>query len=265
MSGIYDDITKTIGNTPLVRLNRVTEGLGATVLVSARAGSFQEAMQLGGVVVVPLLLLVVGQATGLLNFSLGAVLLLGLVLWGIDVLLLALLALTALTIVRLRGLFPLVMLTGIYSFLGAGWMMLLDAPDVAFTEAAVGAGMSTVLVIATLALVGSEAKAPVRRRSVLPVILVVLTGAVLVYGTLDMPPYGSPDNPAHHHVAPRYIEESPHEVGLPNIVNSVLASYRGFDTMGETTVIFTAAVGVLTLLAGRRRRGARVKGEDGAR
>jgi hypothetical protein len=72
---------------------------------------------------------------------------------------------------------------------------------------------------------------------------------VLVYGTLDIPPFGNPDNPAHHHVAPRYVEESEHEIGVPNIVTSVLASYRGYDTMGETTVIFTAAVAVLLLIA----------------
>ena len=74
----------------------------------------------------------------------------------------------------------------------------------------------------------------------------------MVYGTLDMPPFGEPDNPAHQHVAPRYIEKSGEETGVPNIVTSVLASYRGYDTMGETTVIFTAVVGVLLLLATRR-------------
>ncbi len=179
--------------------------------------------------------------------------------------LLAFLAVTALGLLRIRNLFAVAMLAGIYSLLSAGLFVVMDAVDVAFTEAAVGAGMSTVLVIATLALVGSEAKAPARPRSILSIVLVTLTGAVLVYGTLDMPPYGSPDNPAHHHVAPRYIEESPHEVGPPNIVTSVLASYRGYDTMGETAVIFTAAVGVLTLLAGRRRRAPQVEREDGER
>jgi multicomponent Na+:H+ antiporter subunit B len=48
--------------------------------------------------------------------------------------------------------------------------------------------------------------------------------------------------------------DSEGEVGMPNIVTSVLASYRGFDTLGETTVVFTALVGVLILLATRRRR-----------
>ncbi|MEP1644763.1 hydrogenase subunit MbhD domain-containing protein, partial [Rhodopirellula bahusiensis] len=69
---------------------------------------------------------------------------------------LALLALTAVTVARLRQLWAAVMFTGIYSFLSASWMMILDAPDVAFTEAAVGAGISTVLVLSTLALAGGQ-------------------------------------------------------------------------------------------------------------
>jgi multicomponent Na+:H+ antiporter subunit B len=83
----------------------------------------------------------------------------------------------------------------------------------------------------------------------LPLLVVVVTGGVLVYGTSDMPPFGDPTNPIHHHVAPHYLEESEHEIGVPNVVTSVLASYRGYDTMGETTVIFAAVVGVLLLLA----------------
>ena len=72
--------------------------------------------------------------------------------------LLALLACTALTVARTRDLWAAVMLTGIYSFLGASWMLLLDAPDVAFTEAAVGAGISTVLMLATLSLTSRTVK-----------------------------------------------------------------------------------------------------------
>jgi len=84
-----------------------------------------------------------------------------------------------------------------------------------------------------------------------------------VYGTLDMPPYGDPDNPVHHHVAPHYLEESEHEIDIPNVVTSVLASYRGYDTMGETTVIFTAMVGVLLLMGGIPRREASADGAEG--
>ena len=116
-----------------------------------------------------------------------------------------------------------------------------------------GAGISTILLLGTLSLVGHDQKKSTRS-SVVPLLVVLVTGSILVYGTLDMPPYGDPGNPAHHHVAPHYLEESEHEIGIPNVVTSVLASYRGYDTMGETTVIFTAMVGVLLLRGGVRRR-----------
>lgn len=170
----------------------------------------------------------------------------------IDLVLLAMLALTALRVIFVKDLFAVVMLFGIFSFLSALIFINLDAVDVAFTEAAVGAGISTVLMLGTLALTGRKEKES-KHSSILPILVVTVTGAALIYGTLDMPPFGNPGNPIHQHVAPRYIEESPKEVGLPNMVTSVLASYRGFDTLGETVVVFAAAIGVLSLLMGRRK------------
>jgi multicomponent Na+:H+ antiporter subunit B len=78
--------------------------------------------------------------------------------------------------------------------------------------------------------------------------------AALVYGTLDMPYFSDPDAPAHTRVAPHYIQSTRNEIGVPNIVTAVLASYRGYDTLGELTVIFTAGIGVLSLLWYRKRR-----------
>lgn len=171
----------------------------------------------------------------------------------IDFLLLLFLAATAVAIVLLRNLFAVVMLSGIYSLLSAGLFVVLDAVDVAFTEAAVGAGISTVLMLGTLFLTSRQEKPP-ERPAVLPLAVVLLTGAALVYGTFDMPYFGDPSAPIHRHVVPRYLQESGAEVGLPNVVTSVLASYRGYDTLGEVTVIFTAGVGVLLLLAGSHQR-----------
>jgi len=133
----------------------------------------------------------------------------------------------------------------------------LDAVDVAFTEAAVGAGISTVLVLGTLALT-SRFEKPTKRSPALPLFVVFVTGAALIYGTLDMPNFGSPEAPAQTHVAPEYLAESVHEINIPNVVTSILASYRGYDTLGETAVVFTAGIGVLLLISGlsrRRRRG----------
>jgi multicomponent Na+:H+ antiporter subunit B len=183
----------------------------------------------------------------------------------LDFALLAFLATTALAVARTTKLFAGVMLAGIYSLLSAGLFTIMDAVDVAFTEAAVGAGITTVLFLATLAQVGSRVKTPLlrirdisakvpNRRPIFPLVVVLVVGGILVFGTLDMPPYGDPDNPIHQHVAPHYLEESGHEIGVPNVVTSILASYRGFDTFGETTVVFTAAVGVMLLLSAMRRK-----------
>ena len=166
----------------------------------------------------------------------------------VDITLLVLLGITAFSIIRQKNLFAAVMMASIYSLLSAGLFVGMDAVDVAFTEAAVGAGISTILMLGTLALVGHSEHQP-QHRPILPLFVVILTGAVLVYGTLDIPPFGDASNPAHHHVAPHYLEESEHEIGVDNVVTSVLASYRGYDTMGETTVIFAALVGVLLLLS----------------
>lgn len=172
----------------------------------------------------------------------------------IDVTLLAFLAISAIAILRIRNLFAVIMLFGIYSLLTAGLFVVLDAADVAFTEAAVGAGISTVLMLATLALTKKHEEKLPAHRPWLPLAVVLVTGAALIYGTLDIPSFGDAQAPAHQHVAPRYIEQSANETGVPNMVTAVLASYRGFDTLGEVTVILTAGIGVLLLLGGRLSR-----------
>jgi multicomponent Na+:H+ antiporter subunit B len=155
----------------------------------------------------------------------------------------------ALHIAQLRSLFAAAMLFGIFSLLSAGMLTLMDAVDVAFTEAAVGAGISTVLILGALSLTTKEESRPTHHRWSAKII-VILTGMMLVYGTLDMPSYGDPNAPIHRHVAPHYLEDSVEEIGIPNVVTSVLASYRGYDTFGETTVVLAAAVGAILLLGG---------------
>jgi len=81
-------------------------------------------------------------------------------------------------------------------------------------------------------------------------IFVCLVGGLLIYGTIDMPAWGDPHSPASTYVSPRYITEALAKTDTPNIVSAVLADYRGYDTMGETTVIFTAAAVCALLLRG---------------
>ena len=179
----------------------------------------------------------------------------------IDLSLLLFLSIVAIAVARLRNLFAVVLVMGFYSLVSAALFTVLDAVDVAFTEAAVGAGISTVVLLGTLLLTTTREK-PHATRRLGPLLVAVLTGAALAFATLDMPSYGDPAAPIHQHVAPRYVRDSEREIGVPNIVTSVLASYRGYDTLGETTVIFTAGVGVLLLIGGALRF--RDKGEDEA-
>ena len=150
-------------------------------------------------------------------------------------------------------------LSGVFSLLSALLFIRMDAVDVAFTEAAVGAGISTVLMLGTLALTSRTERSP-KKTQILPLFVVVLTGALLMYGTLDMPNFGAADTPAQTHVGPDYFERIPKEIDVPNAVTAILASYRGYDTLGETVVVFTAGIGVLLLMSGLARR--RKDGED---
>jgi multicomponent Na+:H+ antiporter subunit B len=209
----------------------------------------------------------------------------------VETLLLAILVGLALCAVRMRDLLGATAVLGAYSLVMAMLWATMNALDVGFTEAAVGAGISTVLMLAALDRVGRRERGagfgPVLKPALrsmaernrmqqeggdrawwgarlVPLIVCLGVGAVLVYGAKDMPRVGDPDSPANSNpdVARRYLEMSADhdgeygEVGPANMVTSVLGDYRGYDTMGETCVIFTAALCVLLLLReGRRKEG----------
>ena len=176
----------------------------------------------------------------------------------------SLLLVIALVVTRHRGLYADAMLMGLFSLVSASLFAQLDALDVSLTEAAVGAGVSTVLFVTALGLTRStEAQTPKRR--VLPGLAVAfLAGGGLIYASTDLPPVGEVDNPIHRHpLTEAYLVDSQSETGIPNVVTAVLASYRGYDTLGEVVVIFTAGIGVLMLMLGGGRSDGVVSGDDG--
>ncbi len=165
---------------------------------------------------------------------------------GMDLGLLGLLLVCALLIARGGSLLAVTLLSAVYSLVICALFVILDAVDVALTEAAVGAGISTVLILAVIRS-QDESHAP-RWPSPVSILIGLGLGMLLIVGTLDMSMYGNPLAPVHLHLAPRFIGQSGMEIGIPNIVTSVLASYRGYDTLGEVIVIFTAGLAVLLLL-----------------
>lgn len=171
----------------------------------------------------------------------------------INFILFSMLVATAIGIAVQPKLFSSVMLAGVFSLLSALLFVTLDAVDVAFTEAAVGAGISTVLMLGTISLT-KRTEAPSSRSPIIPLLVVGITGAAMIYGTWDMPNFGDPNAPAQTHLGPDFISRTPSDIDVPNIVTAILASYRGFDTMGEVAVVFTAGIGVLLLISGLSRR-----------
>jgi len=180
----------------------------------------------------------------------------------LDYTLIAMLLAVGFAIIRLRNLFAVVMLMGVYSLLCAAWFVSLDAVDVAFTEAAVGAGISTVLMLGAMLLTARESAPAGAGRHWAAFAVVAAAGAALFFAIPDMPVYGDAESPANAYVGREYLEQVPHDISIPNVVTAVLSSYRGFDTLGEVVVVFSAALGVMLLLGfgtGARRR---EEGED---
>lgn len=192
----------------------------------------------------------------------------------IDLCLLLLVTMLAVAVVTMRNLLAASMLMSIYSLLMASVWTNMDSMDVAFTEAAVGAGVSTVLLIGSLVHVGMEEK-PSKNLHGPALLAVAITGAALMYGTLDMPNFGDAGSPANsnpvsigyirqdvekepdyngHYERPQPKEPDYFHGHVPNYVTAVIVSYRGYDTMYETTVIFIAGVSMILFLRRRREK-----------
>ena len=165
----------------------------------------------------------------------------------INFFLISLLLITTFFIFKNTSLISIVALTGAFTLLCSAIYVNLDAVDVAFTEAAVGSGISTILMVV------AAAKLPEGKKNKLinlfpSIIIAISISLVLILIISNLPLLGDPNAPIHLHVVPKYIEDSKDFFHIPNVVTNILASYRGFDTLGETIVIFTAGLGVIVLL-----------------
>lgn len=169
--------------------------------------------------------------------------------------LLTLLVVVALAIVRTKNLFVAAMLLSIFSLLMASNFFILDAADVALTEAAVGAGVTTVIFLSALRLTSQYERGTLARNRWIAIAVVTVTTLILIFGTFDSQRLGDPNAPVQLHVAPYYIDNTQELMGFPNVVTAVLSSFRGYDTLGEVFVVFIAAVGVMFILDARRGTG----------
>jgi multicomponent Na+:H+ antiporter subunit B len=169
--------------------------------------------------------------------------------YSFELVLLALVLLTAGGAILVKHLISAVFILGSYSFFLALVWAWVGAPDLAFIEAVVGAGLATVFLLLTL--FQTTPKDNLIRRTRPPwVALLSLPplGLLLIYAASDLPAYGDADSPADVHISPVYIENSLQDTLTPNIVTSIIMDYRSFDTLIETVVIFTAGVACAAIL-----------------
>ncbi len=157
---------------------------------------------------------------------------------------------TAVTTALLRDVLAVVVVFAGYSLGMALFYAFLLAPDVAMTEAAIGAGVTTLLLLLTLAKTVRTDPDRWLERPNLPAVVVFGTLLVVLVATLlDGPVVGDPglawDNPG---VTQYYIEQAYEDTGVENTVTAVLAGYRGFDTFGEAVVVFAAGIASLVVL-----------------
>jgi multicomponent Na+:H+ antiporter subunit B len=178
-------------------------------------------------------------------------------IWQLDLFILTLIVLCALAAITVKDLLSSAIILGAYSFLMCLLWTEMGSVDVAFTEATVGAGVGTVFFIAAVYRTTRLVKLRKPGRSFYKGISLLASAAVgilLLSAVSDFPDWADPHSPANSHLSPYYITQSLEDTSVPNIVTSVLADYRGFDTMFETTVIFAAGIAVIAVLRRSRRK-----------
>jgi multicomponent Na+:H+ antiporter subunit B len=169
-------------------------------------------------------------------------------------------------IIRSTSLLHSIILLSASSLLITLCYLLMDAPDVAMTEAALGACLSTSVLLGFLGRhceEHSDKSVQQKMKSGLPrqlrflamTIIVALT-TILLYCGLDLALYGDIATEAHMRINQYFLTNTGTEIGAPSFVAAILASYRGYDTLGETTVIFAAAMAVALSLPGANGEGA---------
>ena len=77
--------------------------------------------------------------------------------------------------------------------------------------------------------------------------MVAVIAVILLFSIMEMPVYGEIGNPTNNYVTARYVDMGSIESGGLNLVANVVLDYRGYDTLLETTVIFTAVMSIMVL------------------
>ena len=178
-----------------------------------------------------------------------------------ELLLMAILIITAIAVAFTKRNLTAIIIFTTYSLVMSILWIIIKSPDLAITEAAVGAGITSLLFYITLRDVGelvSTTKVKKRKKSkktesnlaynFFSILFTLGIVSILLYTINFLPEQGGFNVPALNEVFDRYVSSGVEETGAINIVAAVILDYRAFDTFGEATMLFTATMGVVSLL-----------------
>jgi multicomponent Na+:H+ antiporter subunit B len=151
-----------------------------------------------------------------------------------------------------RNLIESIIIMSVFSvFIGICYL-LMDAPDVAMTETALGSCLSTCVLLNVAKIVGENSGKLKKLNTIFATILCAFFVAILAWASLDLPAFGTHDSSVQTHLTKHYLENTRADIAIPSFVAAILASYRGYDTLGETTVILIAGLAVLVIVSRKK-------------
>lgn len=89
------------------------------------------------------------------------------------------------------------------------------------------------------------------KRKLAATVIIALCSIMLLLTVAELPPYGSAGMPAMNDVTDKYLSQGVVDGGATNIVSDIIVDYRAYDTLMETTVLFTAVIAVVITLKQR--------------
>lgn len=167
------------------------------------------------------------------------------------------LSITTIKIVYSSSILESILLMSVGSILITLCYLMMDAPDIAMTEAAIGACLSTIIMLSFAKNIDYEISRTPKNTKTLALLICTSIAFIVIYAIGDLTPYGIYNQSLQEHVNNYYIENTHVEIGIPSFVSAILASYRGYDTLGETTVILTAAISILLILKPLKKKNAK--------
>ena len=166
------------------------------------------------------------------------------------------LSIVVIAIAASDSLLVVLVLSSVFSMIMATLYLLMSAPDVAMTEAAIGACISTAFIIKIIQYAKPENRTwhtKLRFQNIYHFLIMLLVAIIFIYSFMGLEEYGNANNRVNIYLAKDYLANTKNEIGIPSVVAAILASYRGYDTLGETLVIMIAGVIIYFLLANTKK------------